>query len=89
MTTQIEYRTSVYTEAAGWRSVTVTAEAEVNATGKMARVGRVTAIDGETPDGYTSRTGARRQRYNAAGVARREEGKRKRLSACEILEPSE
>jgi hypothetical protein len=50
----------------------------------MARVIKVIAIDGETPDGYTSRTGAKRQTYNAAGVAKREIGAKKRLSACAI-----
>jgi hypothetical protein len=79
---QLTYTASVFTQA-GWRGVTITAEAEQISAG-MARVIKVIAIDGETPDGYTSRTGAKRQTYNAAGVAKREIGAKKRLSACAI-----
>jgi hypothetical protein len=32
-----------------------------------------------------SRTGAKRQKYHAAGIAQREVGMKKRLSACEIV----
>ena len=80
----IEYQASVFTQA-GWRSVTITAEAEA-ISAKMANVVRVVAIDGEEPKGYQSRTGARRQTYHAAGIAQREVGSRKRLSACKVLE---
>lgn len=80
---EIEYTASVMVDA-GWRPVTITAIA-TNVSEKMAVVERVTLIDGEEPTGYTSRTGARRQRYHAAGLAQREVGKKKRLSACEIL----
>lgn len=81
----IQYTASVYTQA-GWRPVTITAQAEPISAG-MARVVRVDAIDGDTPAGYTSRTGAKRQTYNAAGIAKREIDTRKRLSACQILRP--
>lgn len=80
---EIEYTASVMVDA-GWRPVTITAIA-APISEKMAVVERVVLIDGEEPTGYTSRTGARRQRYNAAGIAQREIGKKKRLSACEIL----
>ena len=82
-TLTIEYNASVYTPA-GWRNVTIRAEAERISAG-MARVTRVAAINGETPAGTMSRTGARRQQYHGTGVAKREVGARKRLSACAIL----
>jgi len=82
---QIRYTTSVFT-AAGWRSVTITANAVPNKTGKMARVTEVTAIDGEVPKGTMSRTGAKRQAYNGKSIALREQGANKRLSACEVIE---
>jgi hypothetical protein len=78
----ITYTASVYTPA-GWRSVTVTAEADQTSAG-MATVTRVTAIDGEEPAGTMSRTGARRQQFHGTGVAAREVGARKRLSACSV-----
>jgi len=52
----------------------------------MAKVLQVTLIDDEAPIGYTSRTGAKRQTYHAAGIAKREIGKNKRLSSCTIIE---
>lgn len=85
MTTEtltISYSASVFTPA-GWRSVNITAKAEKISAG-MARVSQVLSIDGEEPTGYTSRTGAKRQTYNARGVALREVGARKRLSACTV-----
>ncbi len=78
----ITYNASVMVQA-GWRNVTITAEAEKTSE-KMATVIKVLEIDGEEPKGYTSRTGAKRQTYNAAGIASREIGTRKRLSACDI-----
>jgi len=80
----IKYQASVFTPA-GWRSVYITAEAEQTSE-KMAKVLQVTLIDDEAPIGYTSRTGAKRQRYHAAGIAQREIGKNKRLSSCTIIE---
>ena len=82
-TMMIQYNSSVLVDA-GWRSVTITAKAARISKG-MAQVVEVTEIDGESPTGYTSRTGAKRQRYNARGVALREVGARKRLSSCEIV----
>lgn len=75
----IVYTSSARTQA-GWRSVEVKAEAERISAG-TARVVRVLAIDGQDPVGTLSRTGARRQEYWAGGVARREVGAKKRLSA--------
>lgn len=80
----IKYNTSVFTSA-GWRGVTIEAEAE--SAGKMAVVVKVLAIDGENIKPTMSRTGAKRQQYHGTGIALREEGKRKRLSACQILAP--
>ena len=81
---QITYTSSVHTDA-GWRSVTIEARAE-QISPAMARVVEVLAIDGEPPVGTLSRTGARRQQYWAGGVARREVGARKRLSACTVTD---
>jgi hypothetical protein len=80
----IKYNTSVFT-AVGWRGVTIEANAQ-QISAKTAEVIEVLLIDDEQPVGYTSRTGAKRQTYNAAGVARREVGMKKRLSSCEIVE---
>ena len=79
----IEYNTSVFTPA-GWRGVTVRAEA-VRTKPKTASVKRVITVDGTEPVGYASRTGTKRQCYNAKHVALRELGKAKRLSACTII----
>ena len=79
----IQYDASVFT-AAGWRSVTITATAAQVSAG-MAQVEQVIEIDGAPPVGYTSRTGAKRQQYHAAGIALREIGKRKRISTCRII----
>jgi hypothetical protein len=80
---RIKYTTSVFT-AAGWRSVTVAAEADQISAG-MATVTRITGIDGEAPSAGMSRTGARRQQYNGQAIAKREIGARKRLSACALI----
>ena len=81
---RIQYKASVMV-AAGWRSVTI--EALAHRVGiRMARVASVEAIDGQAPIGYLSRTGAARQTFNAAGIARREINKSKRISACSIIQ---
>ena len=77
---EIMYTASVFTSA-GWRPVEITATAQ-QVSSKMAVVTQVLLIDGSVPTGYTSRTGAKRQTYHAAGIAERELGKRKRISAC-------
>lgn len=81
---KINYASSVFT-AAGWRSVAITAMAEQISPG-MAKVIAVTEIDGDEPTGYKSRTGAKRQQYNASSIASREIGAKKRISTCKILE---
>lgn len=81
---KVTYQTAVFA-AAGWRQVEVTAEAEQTSP-KMATVTEVLALDGEKPQGTLSRTGAKRQQYNASGIAQREVGARKRLSSCRVLE---
>ena len=81
---KIEYEASVFTQA-GWRGVTISALADIREDGD-GQITEVTAIDGEAPTGYTSRTGAKRQRYNAAWVAQHEVGKRKRLATCTIID---
>ena len=82
----IEYTASVFTQA-GWRSVTITANANKISPG-MAQVTQVTEIDGDAPTGYTSRTGSKRQTYNAAGIAAREIGAKKRISTCKVMVPA-
>lgn len=79
----IKYSTGVMVQA-GWRSVVIKAEAE-KTSDKMAKVVKVLEIDGKAPRGYTSINGVKRQTYHAAGIAAREEGNAKRLSACEIV----
>lgn len=78
----INYKASVKTQA-GWRDVRITAKADQVSAG-MARVTQVTLINGEEPTGTMSRTGARRQQFWAVGIAQREVGARKRLSACVV-----
>ena len=80
----ISYETGVHTQA-GWRTVTIDAAAEKVSAG-MAVVKTVTHIDGEEPHYGMSHTGARRQSYNGKGIALREVGARKRLSACRVEE---
>lgn len=84
-TVTIKYNASVMVQA-GWRSVEITAKAELSKSGKMASVVEVLEIDGGEPVGYTSRTGAKRQSYNAASIAKREIGANKRISSCEVVE---
>lgn len=80
----VEYNSSVFTPA-GWRGVTITAAAE-QISEKRCRILDVMLIDGKVPSGYASRTGAKRQTYNAAGVSQREVNKIKNLSALEVIE---
>lgn len=80
----IEYRLGVHTRC-GHRSVTIRALAE-RTSEKWGLVKRVVSIDGEAPAYKMSRTGATRQEYNGRYVAELEQGKRKRLSACTIIE---
>ncbi len=82
---KIKYDAGVYTPA-GWRGICITAEATPSASGKMAEVTHVLAINGEQPAPTMSRTGANRQKFWGTGVAAREVGKRKRLSACLVSE---
>ena len=78
----IEYNSSVFLPAKrAWRSITVRAKAR-ELSPKMVEVVEVVAIDGEAPTGYASRTGSKSQTYNAAGIAEREKGAKKRLGTC-------
>jgi len=52
---------------------------------KMAEVVTVVDIDGNGACGYASRTGAKRQRYHVGGIAKREIGKKKRISTCAVI----
>jgi hypothetical protein len=81
---EITYNTSVCVDA-GWRSLEITAEAE-QTSDRMATVLQVLRINGETPSGYQSRTGAQRQRFNGLAIARREVGARKRPGSCIVRE---
>jgi hypothetical protein len=80
----ITYNSSVKTPA-GWRSVTVTAEAQ-EVSDKRVRVIKVSDIDGEGSSGFASRTGANRQKYNLGFFADAEAGKMKNKSSVKIQE---
>lgn len=82
-TITISYNTGVFTPA-GWRTVTVTAEA-VQVSPGMAVVEKVLDIDGEEPRYGMSVTGARRQAFNGKAIALREINAKKRLSACNVI----
>ena len=82
----ITYITAVYTPA-GWRPETVTALAK-SLSPKRAEIIRVIDVGENGNAGYASRTGANRQKYYVGGVAAREIGKIKNLSACEIMNTS-
>ena len=81
---QIRYSTAVYTPA-GWRSETVTAQAEAISP-KRLRVVAVLDIGGNGSAGYASRTGAKRQQYSVGGIAKREVGAVKLLGKVEVVE---
>jgi hypothetical protein len=81
---KISYSIGVKTNA-GWRSVSIVAIAEKVSPG-FARVLSVETIAGESPSYRQSRTGAKRQEFSGAYFAGEEVGKKKRISACEILE---
>ena len=83
-TVTIKYNSSVLVNA-GWRSIEITAKAELSKTGKKAQVVEVLDIDGEGVTGYASRTGAKRQTYHVGGIAMRELGATKIISKCEVL----
>lgn len=83
-TITIEYKGSVLTPA-GFRGVLFLAKAE-KVSAKRARVLDILKIDGGEVVANMSRTGANRQKFFGFGAARREEGKIKNLSACEIIE---
>lgn len=80
---KVEYNSSVHTQA-GFRHVTIQALAE-RVSDKRVKVLEVLSIDNEAVQNNMSRTGANRQRYYGTGVALREEGKIKNLSACTII----
>jgi len=82
--TTVGYKSSVKTPA-GWRSVYMTAEAEIISP-KRAKIVKVSHIDGEEVGPFMSRTGANRQKFNGCYFAENEEGKIKNLSACKVLE---
>lgn len=83
-TIKIKYDTSVFTPA-GWRSVTVTANAEKTSP-KRCVIVDVIDIDGNGNVGYASRTGANRQKYNVSYAASNEIGKKKNISSIEVLD---
>ena len=80
---KIKYGSSVKT-LAGWRSVTVLAEAE-SLSEKRVKVLKVLDIDGEGNSGFASRTGANRQQYNLGYFAGAEAGKTKNISSIEVI----
>ena len=82
-TIKIQYNSSVKV-LAGWRHVYVVALAE-KISEKQAIVKEVIEIDGESPSYSQSRTGAKRQSFNGNFWASLEIDKKKRISACEVL----
>lgn len=80
---EVVYETAVCTPA-GWRSETVTALAE-KISEKRVRITEVTDVGGNGDSGFASRTGANRQRYSVTGVAGREVGKVKNISALSSI----
>jgi hypothetical protein len=79
----IEYTSSVKVQA-GWRSVSIKAQAEQISAG-TAVVRKVLEIDGETPAHGQSRTGANRQSFNGIWWAEQQVGAKKRISACKVI----
>lgn len=73
---------------AGWRTVSVQAIAEKTSE-KMAVVKKVVMMDHEVPHYGQSRTGAKRQEFNGNYWAAQEVGKKKRLSACRVIQSKE
>lgn len=81
-TLTMSYSTSVRVDA-GWRPIWVTVRARPLGRGGLAEVVEVLDVDGEAPDTtWASRTGAKRQGYSPAAIAKREIGRRKRISAA-------
>lgn len=80
---KIKYKGSVLTPA-GFRGVNFEAIAE-QISPKRAKVLEITSIDGEDIKPNMSRTGANRQKFYGVGAAKREQGKIKNLSTCEIV----
>lgn len=80
MKVRVKYQTSVFVQA-GWRSADVTALAET-ISAKRAKVLEVLDINGDGNTGYSSLTGANRQKYSVSAIAARETGKIKILSKC-------
>lgn len=78
----INYNTSVFTPC-GWRNVEVTGVAE-KISEKRCKVLNVDFIDNKKPVGYASRTGAKRQQYNALGISFREIDKIKNINTLNI-----
>ena len=81
---KVDYNGTVLTPA-GFRSVKMTAEVE-QISEKRVKVIEVVEINGEQVQANMSRTGANRQKFYGIGVAAREDGKIKNLSACTIIE---
>jgi hypothetical protein len=81
---KIKYSIGVKTPA-GWRQVDVIASVSPISPA-MVQVDIVELIDGETPGSRQSRTGAKRQQFDGRYFASAEAGKRKRLSACTIVD---
>jgi hypothetical protein len=79
----IKYNSSVKTNA-GWRGVTITAQAE-KISEKRLIVQKVVDIDGNGSSGYASRTGAKRQEYSLGYFAKQQIGAVKLTSKVEVL----
>jgi hypothetical protein len=82
----IKYKSAVLVPA-GWRSIDITAKVELNKSGKKGTIIDVIDVDGDGSKGYTSRTGAKRQKYNIDYIVKRELASIKLISKCEVVEP--
>ena len=85
ITITIKYTTSVFVQA-GWRSIDITAMAEM-ISAKRCKVVKVLDVDGYDPDAKSgSRTGANRQKFRPASIAMREIDTIKIISKLIVIE---
>ena len=79
----VKYSSSVLT-AAGWRSITIMAQAKY-LSAKRVEITCVDSIDGLTPSNNMSRTGSKRQTYDGLYYSNFEAGKIKNISSLELI----
>ena len=79
----VKYNSSVLTMA-GWRSITIMAQANY-LSAKRVEIVSVDSIDGLTPSKNMSRTGSKRQVYDGLYYSNCEAGKIKNISSLELV----